>query len=168
MVWGGGRESGCEVASVCRGRLSFPFSLHPLQILRYFSFQKSQLRKKSPPVQAVPTRPPGPPEGRVLKGHLLIKRGSSKGAILRASSLPPGPHASLLPWGSPVSLSPSPLFPSGNWSLGLLPHQSHFPTCPGILWASCSCTANQTVRSPSSWMQLTDGKTHFTLSPSEG
>lgn len=42
--------------------VSFPFSLHPLQILRYFSFQKSQLWKKSPPVKAVPTQPPGPPE----------------------------------------------------------------------------------------------------------
>uniref|UniRef100_A0A8C0E6K3 Activating transcription factor 6 beta n=1 Tax=Balaenoptera musculus TaxID=9771 RepID=A0A8C0E6K3_BALMU len=38
----------------------------------------------------------------------------------------------------------------------------------GILWASCSYIANQTVRSRSSWMQLTDGKTHFMLSPSEG
>ncbi|XP_070216765.1 cyclic AMP-dependent transcription factor ATF-6 beta isoform X1 [Bos mutus] len=35
--------------------------------------QKSQLRKKSPPVQAVPTRPPGPPEGDSV-GQLQLYR----------------------------------------------------------------------------------------------
>ncbi|XP_042841974.1 cyclic AMP-dependent transcription factor ATF-6 beta isoform X5 [Panthera tigris] len=62
--------------------------------------QKSQLWKKSPPVKAVPTQPPGPQKG--------------------------------------------------------------------ILWANCSYIATQTVRSQSSWMQLTDEKTHFMLCPSEG
>uniref|UniRef100_G1L6J6 Activating transcription factor 6 beta n=1 Tax=Ailuropoda melanoleuca TaxID=9646 RepID=G1L6J6_AILME len=38
----------------------------------------------------------------------------------------------------------------------------------GILWASCSCIATQTVRSQSSWMQSTDEKTRFMLCPSEG
>ncbi|XP_063580714.1 cyclic AMP-dependent transcription factor ATF-6 beta isoform X7 [Pongo abelii] len=38
----------------------------------------------------------------------------------------------------------------------------------GILWASCNCIATQTVRSQRSWMQLTDGKTRFMLSLSEG
>ncbi|KAI2541758.1 activating transcription factor 6 beta [Homo sapiens] len=38
----------------------------------------------------------------------------------------------------------------------------------GILWASCNYIATQTVRSQHSWMQLTDGKTHFMLSLSEG
>lgn len=52
--------------------------------------------------------------------------------------------------------------------LSPLPPKSCFPTCLGILWASCSYIATQTVHSRSSWMQLTDGKTHFMLSPSGG
>lgn len=54
-------QGGCELVPASGASLS-PCSLHPLQILRHFSFQKSQRRKKLPPVKAVPTQPPGPPE----------------------------------------------------------------------------------------------------------
>lgn len=65
-------------------------------------------------------------------------------------------------------LLPSPIFPGGDWAWGLVSPKSCFPSWLGILWANCSYIATQTVRSQSSWMQLTDEKTHFMLCPSEG
>lgn len=60
-LWGPWR-GGCEMAPASRDRLSLSLLPFPLQIFRYFSFQKSQLRRRSPPVKPVPTQPPGPAE----------------------------------------------------------------------------------------------------------
>ncbi|GAB5571360.1 cyclic AMP-dependent transcription factor ATF-6 beta isoform X4 [Prionailurus iriomotensis] len=54
-----------------RGRRKIPQRAQEKQ--GYFSFQKSQLWKKSPPVKAVPTQPPGPPE-RDSAGQLQLYR----------------------------------------------------------------------------------------------
>uniref|UniRef100_A0A250YKV5 Cyclic AMP-dependent transcription factor ATF-6 beta n=1 Tax=Castor canadensis TaxID=51338 RepID=A0A250YKV5_CASCN len=59
-----------------RGRRKMPQRAQerqPLQILRSFSFQKSQLRKRLPPVKSVPTQPLGPPE-RDAVGQLQLYR----------------------------------------------------------------------------------------------